>query len=230
MNDYEEEDWDRPNQPDPVDEYTGMEIEDYDEHYSPDPVAGQIWGPQWAEQPKGVVDSSGPSPTKETDRPSGTAVEFSRLAGRVPTFKEHLRLLQIKESLQLADDDAVWAIFVGLQYHLTLYESIPQDIKKLKDELLREIEKTAQKIGKLNLSIQQEKLDQTNKRLAGEFIRGMDRSISTIMAKLTKHIDQQFQRQIAAIPQPRFDMRSYLWFCVSGVSLLLSGILIGRFV
>lgn len=230
MNDYEEEDWDRPDYPDPVDEYTGMEIEDFDENYSPNPGIGQIWGPQWAEQSKEVVDVSVPFASKETEKPSNPAVEFSRLLGRVPTAEEKLRLLQIKESLQLADDDAVWVIFVGLQYHLTLYESIPQDIKNLKADLLQEIAKSAQEIGRLNLSTQQKTLDQTNKRLAGEFIRGMDKSISTIMANLTKHIDQQFQKKIAAIPQPRFDMRSYLWFCISGVSLLLAGIFIGRFV
>jgi len=60
---------------------------------------------------------------------------FERLVKRAATDAEKVRLLETARTLKISDDDAVWVIFVALQYHLALYEQMPERITQAQQEL-----------------------------------------------------------------------------------------------
>jgi len=53
---------------------------------------------------------------------------FERLLKRQPSEAEKVRLFELKDALGLAPDDALWLMFLGLQYHQSIYEEIPARI------------------------------------------------------------------------------------------------------
>ncbi|UYM18591.1 hypothetical protein [Endozoicomonas euniceicola] len=72
---------------------------------------------------------------------------FEKLTERKITDKERLLLYKIKDTLGLKNDDAVWSIFIALNYHLRLYEKIPNSIEDVinhtSDNLQKEVVKSA---------------------------------------------------------------------------------------
>ena len=70
---------------------------------------------------------------------------LEQIMGRKVTPEEHRRLSRIKDSLQLRDDDAVWTLFLALEYHRTFYSKLPDRIEALTTDLLRQVRQTADK-------------------------------------------------------------------------------------
>ena len=58
--------------------------------------------------------------------------------GRLPNGAERARFDAIRDALRLRDDDAVWTLFVALEYYLNLYERFPAMIRGAARELLIE--------------------------------------------------------------------------------------------
>jgi|GEM_PF-4040679 hypothetical protein len=56
---------------------------------------------------------------------------FEKLLGRLPTIEERERAYRLRDILGADLTEATWGIFVGLQYHLVLYEQIPEQIETL---------------------------------------------------------------------------------------------------
>jgi hypothetical protein len=57
--------------------------------------------------------------------------KFERLLGRPPTSEEVVELNNLKESLNVRDNDAILDIIIALQYHLILYKDIPVKIQEI---------------------------------------------------------------------------------------------------
>jgi hypothetical protein len=55
---------------------------------------------------------------------------FARLLGRQPSDAEREQLHRLRAELGLRGNDALWLVLVALQYHLTLYQSIPARIER----------------------------------------------------------------------------------------------------
>ena len=60
---------------------------------------------------------------------------FQKLTGRTPTQADRERLHRVKDALGLADNDALWSLFIALNYHQSLYEQIPSRIAKLLEQV-----------------------------------------------------------------------------------------------
>jgi hypothetical protein len=57
-----------------------------------------------------------------------TGNAFEDLLGRASNSEEKIRLLRIQKALGIQDDDTLWMIVLALQYHVALYEQIPNKI------------------------------------------------------------------------------------------------------
>ena len=66
-----------------------------------------------------------------------TLKRLERIMGRKFTLEEHKRLTRIRDSLQLRDDDAVWTLFLALEYQRTFYTKLPDRIESLTTDLLK---------------------------------------------------------------------------------------------
>ena len=81
------------------------------------------------------------SVTRAADVPPGPAPHesaFQQVVGRLPNGAERARFDAIRNALRLRDDDAVWTLFVALEYYLNLYERFPAMIRGAARELLIE--------------------------------------------------------------------------------------------
>lgn len=61
---------------------------------------------------------------------NGPINAFEELVKRGATPSEVARLKKIKDSLGFDDNDAIWAIFLGLEYYLTLYSAQSDSLEK----------------------------------------------------------------------------------------------------
>ena len=68
------------------------------------------------------------------DRNLDTA--FECVWGRALSSEEQRRLLRLRESLGISNNDALWAVLFALQYHLELYEAMPDKISTATKEVL----------------------------------------------------------------------------------------------
>lgn len=55
---------------------------------------------------------------------------FETLLGRELSAEEKDRLRRIKDTLQIADNDALWDVIVAMEYQRTYYEELPERISK----------------------------------------------------------------------------------------------------
>ncbi len=72
------------------------------------------------------------SVTRAADVPPGPTPHesaFQQVVGRLPNGAERARFDAIRDALRLRDDDAVWTLFVALEYYLNLYERFPAMIR-----------------------------------------------------------------------------------------------------
>ena len=58
---------------------------------------------------------------------------YAKLLGRAPDAGELRTINRICEALSIESNDALWAIIIALQYHTSLYESMPGQISKATD-------------------------------------------------------------------------------------------------
>jgi hypothetical protein len=75
---------------------------------------------------------------------AGDSVDaFARLLGRQPSDAERERLHRLRAELGLRGNDALWLVLVALQYHLTLYQSIPARIERAATAACRQVTRAA---------------------------------------------------------------------------------------
>lgn len=83
-----------------------------------------------------------PDQTSPAPAPAGRSepceAAFRQIVGRWPNEAERARFYAIRDTLRLRDDDALWALFVGLEHYYTLYERFPAMIRAAASELLVE--------------------------------------------------------------------------------------------
>lgn len=60
---------------------------------------------------------------------------FDTLKERLNNDSEKLVIHELKDRLNMRDNDKMWAIFVGLDYYLDLYKRIPDKLKMVCDHL-----------------------------------------------------------------------------------------------
>ena len=68
---------------------------------------------------------------------------FARLLARQPTDAERQRLYQVRDALDLKNNDALWMVLIALQNYDTMYERFPEMIKQAAAHTLLEFQKTA---------------------------------------------------------------------------------------
>jgi len=150
---------------------------------------------------------------------SGNA--FEDLLGRLATEKEKVRLLRLQKVLDIPDSDTLWMILVALQYHLSLYEEIPNKIAK------------AAKVGASSAIAQihieaQQQLEQMRQRGEIEQIR-ISRNCSLSFDALKKQA-LDLIAQIVKTEAKNVSKRSlwaYFWISVANVALFLLGLAMG---
>ena len=69
---------------------------------------------------------------------------FAKLLGRQATDEERMRLYRTRDALGLQDNDALWLLLIGLQYHQIQYEAIPEQISNAVNGILSNAKKTAE--------------------------------------------------------------------------------------
>ena len=89
-----------------------------------------------AATPDQTTPVSAPVPPAGRSEPCEAA--FRQIVGRWPNEAERARFYAIRDTLRLRDDDALWALFVGLEHYYTLYERFPAMIRAAASELLVE--------------------------------------------------------------------------------------------
>ena len=68
---------------------------------------------------------------------------FARLLARQPTDAERQRLYQVRDALDLKNNDALWLVLIALQHYDTMYARFPELIKQAAAQTLLEFQKTA---------------------------------------------------------------------------------------
>lgn len=69
---------------------------------------------------------------------------FTKLLGRQATDEERMRLYRTRDALGLQDNDALWLLLIGLQYHQVQYEAMPGQIANEVNGILANAKKTAE--------------------------------------------------------------------------------------
>ena len=65
------------------------------------------------------------------------------MRGSKVTREEYHRLTMMQQALNLQDDDAVWMLFLAMEYQKAYYEQLPKKITDTTSELLRRVRETA---------------------------------------------------------------------------------------
>ena len=68
---------------------------------------------------------------------------LERMRGSKVTREEYHRLTMMQQALNLQDDDAVWMLFLAMEYQKVYYEQLPKKITDSTSELLRRVRETA---------------------------------------------------------------------------------------
>jgi hypothetical protein len=68
---------------------------------------------------------------------------FSALLGRDVTTKETEDLVRFQRLLGIRDDDALWALYLGLHYHTLLYRDIPTQIEHASEKVRSDLVSSA---------------------------------------------------------------------------------------
>lgn len=97
----------------------------------------------------GGVDAGRLDPAEGADaladfRSSATLdAAFEHLLGRQATDGERLHLRRLQDKLGIGSNDAIWLIFVALDYYATLYQQIPQAMRGAVKAMLVEYKEQA---------------------------------------------------------------------------------------
>ena len=68
---------------------------------------------------------------------------FARLLARQPTDAERQRLYQVRDALDLKNNDALWLVLIALQHYDNMYARFPELIKQAAVQTLLEFQETA---------------------------------------------------------------------------------------
>ena len=68
---------------------------------------------------------------------------LERMRGSKVTREEYHRLTMMQQALNLQDDDAVWMLFLAMEYQKAYYEQLPKKITDTTSELLKRVRETA---------------------------------------------------------------------------------------
>ncbi|MBQ8173567.1 MAG: hypothetical protein IJY48_06395 [Mailhella sp.] len=68
---------------------------------------------------------------------------LERMRGSKVTCEEYHRLTMMQQALNLQDDDAVWMLFLAMEYQKAYYEQLPKKISDTTTELLKRVRETA---------------------------------------------------------------------------------------
>ena len=68
---------------------------------------------------------------------------LERMRGSKVTREEYHRLTMMQQALNLQDDDAVWMLFLAMEYQKAYYELLPKKISDTTSELLKRVRETA---------------------------------------------------------------------------------------
>ena len=68
---------------------------------------------------------------------------LERMRGSKVTREEYPRLTMMQQALNLQDDDAVWMLFLAMEYQKAYYEQLPKKISDTTSELLKRVRETA---------------------------------------------------------------------------------------
>ena len=63
---------------------------------------------------------------------------YARLFGEEASDKTRLRLLEVQKALRIHGGDALWSLFVALEYYLRMYERFPEEIREQSETLLEQ--------------------------------------------------------------------------------------------
>ena len=85
-------------------------------------------------------------------------INIEKMSGRELSHKEQARIRDVSSSLNIRDDDAVWALFGAMEYQRVYYEGLPDKIeqatRKITDNIASSAEKEAKAVqAKLTESI-----------------------------------------------------------------------------
>ena len=68
---------------------------------------------------------------------------LERMCGSKVTCEEYHRLTMMQQALNLQDDDAVWMLFLAMEYQKVYYEQLPKKITDSTSELLKRVREAA---------------------------------------------------------------------------------------
>ena len=99
---------------------------------------------------------------------------YARLFGEEMSDKVRLRLMELRKCLGLRDGDAVWVIFVVLEYYLRMYEKFPEKIREQSETLLEQHKAAS---------------EQNAKTAMAEVTQGLHEQIEKVLPKLLSASD-----------------------------------------
>lgn len=70
---------------------------------------------------------------------------FETLMGRELTAEEKDRLRRIKDTLQIADNDALWDVIIALEYQRKYYDELPEKVSGAAAKIFEELSLAAEK-------------------------------------------------------------------------------------
>ena len=92
---------------------------------------------------------------------------LERMRGSKVTREEYHRLTMMQQALNLQDDDAVWMLFLAMEYQKAYYEQLPKKITDSTSELLKRVRETADReAANAQNRLIQSVIDQTEKLTA----------------------------------------------------------------
>ena len=89
---------------------------------------------------------------------------LERMRGNKVTREEYHRLTMMQQALNLQDDDAVWMLFLAMEYQKAYYEQLPKKITDSTSELLKRVRETSDReAAKAQNRLIQSVIEQTEK-------------------------------------------------------------------
>ncbi len=71
--------------------------------------------------------------------------QYKKLLGRELSHEEKERLQRIKNTLNFADNDALWDVLIAIEFQRTFYENIPKEIERKTQEIFENISVATEK-------------------------------------------------------------------------------------
>lgn len=72
---------------------------------------------------------------------------FHKLTGLLPTQENIITAYRLRDALGADLADAIWGVFLGLQFHLQLYQQIPAEIVSAYNEIVAATERSGSPVG-----------------------------------------------------------------------------------